>query len=114
MADGLIIMLVGMGVVFLFLIVLMAYIRLLGVRRETAPDTPSEMDAGSDAGATGQEGIVRRIAAIAVAMELARSRPPQPSLPSDGPNAWRSTGRIGLQQGPLTVAEVLTSRRRTR
>ena len=39
MVDGLVIMLVGMGVVFLFLIVLMGYIRLVGIRvsAESAP-----------------------------------------------------------------------------
>lgn len=109
MGDGLIIMVVGMGVVFLFLIVLMAYIRLLGVRREADPNTASGMDTDSNAGATDQAVVIRRVAAIAVAMELASARPPQPSLPADGPNAWRSSGRVGLQQG--LVAEVLTSRR---
>lgn len=112
MVDGLIIMLVGMGVVFLFLIVLMAYIRLLGVRREAESNIASGMDAGSNG--PGPEVIIRRVAAIAVAMELAHLRPPQPRLPADGPNAWRSSGRVGMQQGPGTVAEVLCSRRGTR
>ncbi len=107
MVDGLVIMLVGMGVVFLFLIVLIGYIRLIGIRdAEPGPARKASEDGG-----------VHRAAAIAVAIELSRAGPPRPALEPAGAadrNAWRNSGRSQLHQGPGIVEANRAGRRGAR
>ncbi len=104
MVDGLNIMLIGMGVVFLFLIALMGFIRLIGIR-----------SAASGRAAKGSaDDVVNRVAAIAVALELSRSGPPRPVLEPAGAadkNAWRHSGRSRLHQGPEIVEANRAARR---
>ncbi len=120
MTDGLVIMAIGMGVVFAFLVILMIFIRLLGLRAApaAAPAAPARAaDAGESApdapAGAGDDGVARA-AAIAVALELAgrRSRAVSGPLAQADPGAaWRSSGRAGLHAGPRVVAGVLASRR---
>lgn len=123
MADGLVIMLIGMGVVFSFLLVLMIFIRLLGLRTAPSHSAPLAASDRSPAGAPqalvagAPDEAIARAAAIAVAIELAQ-RPARAgaSLRTQAAagSAWRADGRVQLHQGPQTVGAVLASRRSAR
>lgn len=122
MGDGVVIMLVGMGVVFLFLIVLMGGIRLLSVRRRRlpgpatganpAPRTRSLETSGNGLRAGGDP-AVQRAAAVAVALELMRRAADRAGRGADSPT-WRDSGRVWHQRGPQAVATVLAGRRGAR
>ena len=108
MIDGLVILLMGLGVVFVFLVILMGFIKLLSLRKArplihacmagvpafrpkvTGPgkrvDLGAKVDDGTDEGA-------HLAAAVAVALVLSARRPPRPSLVAEGPSNWRSAGR---------------------
>lgn len=120
MTDGLVIMVIGMGVVFAFLVILMIFIRLLGLRDAPAPSpanparVPAATGPGSAAPPADGDDAVARVAAIAVAIELAghRTRAASGNFAQADPGAaWRSSGRTGLHSGPQVVSGVLASRR---
>jgi sodium pump decarboxylase gamma subunit len=117
MNDGLIIMLVGMGVVFAFLCVLMAYIKLIGpvlqrmFQGGQAKPNPSSEAKPQEKQDDGEEEAV--VAALAVA--LAGARPARlvvlPGRIQNGCDSdWRLAGRRELMLGPQRVEAGLRGR----
>jgi Na+-transporting methylmalonyl-CoA/oxaloacetate decarboxylase gamma subunit len=122
MGDGVVIMLVGMGVVFLFLIVLMGGIRLMAVRRRRQPAAasgagsvprPRSLETSGNGLRAGGDPAVQRAAAVAVALELARRASDRAGRGVDSPT-WRDSGRVWHHRGPQAVATVLAGRRGAR
>jgi len=124
MGDGVVIMLVGMGVVFLFLIVLMGGIRLMAVRRRRQPGPaagsnpaprprPRSLETSGNGLRAGGDPAVQRAAVVAVALELARRAADQAGRGVDSPS-WRDSGRVWHHRGPQAVATVLAGRRGAR
>jgi sodium pump decarboxylase gamma subunit len=116
MNDGLIIMLIGMGVVFAFLILLMGYIQLIvswGPRRlQQRKETPVQAQQQHRETEDKDEALV---AALAVA--LAGSGGSRLSLvpPTGGTDSdWRLSGRRELMRGPERVESGLRGRGRDR
>ena len=110
MVDGLVIMLVGMGVVFVFLTLLMAFIRLICMERkqpaEVADGTGDAVPARSDPERSAHQGALLA-AVVAVAMELeGRGAPvPAPEV-SAAPSPWRESGRSALHAGPEAIGAI--------
>ncbi len=122
MGDGVVIMLVGMGVVFLFLIVLMGGIRLMAVRRRRQPGPaagsnpaprPRSLETSGNGLRAGGDPAVQRAAVVVVALELARRAADQAGRGVDSPS-WRDSGRVWHHRGPQAVATVLAGRRGAR
>ncbi|HOX46255.1 MAG TPA: OadG family protein [Myxococcota bacterium] len=122
MLDGLVILAIGMGVVFSFLILLIFVVhglhrfeRLLsGARPGPAvlPDSPPEEACGEAAAgpaatpAEDEDEGKRLAAALAVAFALetqGAARPPTEAAGESG-GAWRRAGRLMLMQPPARVA----------
>mgnify|MGYP001462718015 CR=1 FL=1 len=112
MVDGLVVLLVGMGAVFCFLVLLMGLIKILSLRKArsqshaclerasafSAPPRASDHRASKAVSQVVDDEGPRRAAAVAVALVLASRRPPRPCVAGAEPSAWRSAGRADLMK----------------
>ncbi len=127
MNDGVVIMLIGMGVVFLFLMILMLFIRIVASSPKSGYGSEVSSSRGGaenihvergrsvssvEQGQKEQEELAM-VAAVAVALELAQR-------PGTGPGTysqrhpvsmWNQSGKLAMCSGPRFISQVLASRR---
>ncbi len=120
MSDGLVIMLIGMGVVFLFLIILMAFIRIVAISRKGPRDEVGRN--GSSGSGQKKHNLVSSgdmdeeiatVAAVAVALEFSQSGGTIVRVDSNRQpnNIWSQSGRQALFSGPKVIAQALKAHR---
>lgn len=123
MGDGFVIMWIGMGVVFLFLLILMLFIRIVARPEKNGGRDKSGTEVSSGAKQSGYKSSglsvqedqeeLNMVAAIALSLELARKRSASfdPGLAKPTNSAWSQAGRMALCRGPQAVSQTLAARR---